>query len=57
VELLGAEGARAIMTAFDKDLADIDSILKALSLVRAASHRSRDLVSGRFHVIIRRSTR
>ena len=46
VELLGAAGAKAIMAEFDKDLADIDSILKALSLVRAASHRSRDLVSG-----------
>jgi aspartokinase/homoserine dehydrogenase 1 len=46
VELLGAAGAKAIMAEFDKDLADIDSILKALALVRAASHRSRDLVSG-----------
>ncbi len=46
VELLGAAGAKAVMAEFDKDLADIDSILKALALVRAASHRSRDLVSG-----------
>ena len=46
VELLGAAGAKTIMAEFDQDLADIDSILKALSLVRAASHRSRDLVSG-----------
>ncbi|HWN37799.1 MAG TPA: bifunctional aspartate kinase/homoserine dehydrogenase I, partial [Gammaproteobacteria bacterium] len=45
VELLGA-GAKPIMDAFDKDLADIESILKALALVRAASNRSRDLVSG-----------
>ena len=45
VELLGA-GAAPIMEAFDKDLADIESILKALALVRAASNRSRDLVSG-----------
>ena len=45
VELLGA-GAKPIMEAFDKDLADIESILKALTLVRAASNRSRDLVSG-----------
>jgi aspartokinase/homoserine dehydrogenase 1 len=45
VELLGA-GAKPIMEAFDKDLADIESILKALALVRAASNRSRDLVSG-----------
>lgn len=46
VELLGADGAKPIMEAFDKDLADIESILKALALVRAASNRSRDLVSG-----------
>jgi aspartokinase/homoserine dehydrogenase 1 len=46
VELLGASGAEAVMAQFDKDLADIDSILKALALVRAASNRSRDLVSG-----------
>jgi aspartokinase/homoserine dehydrogenase 1 len=46
VELLGAAGAKPIMEAFDRDIADIDSILKALSLVRAASNRSRDLVSG-----------
>ncbi|HEX7236166.1 MAG TPA: bifunctional aspartate kinase/homoserine dehydrogenase I, partial [Gammaproteobacteria bacterium] len=46
VELLGAAGAKPIMDAFDKDLADIESILKALALVRAASNRSRDLVSG-----------
>ncbi len=46
IDLLGAAGAQLIMAEFDQDLADIDSILKALSLVRAASHRSRDLVSG-----------
>jgi aspartokinase/homoserine dehydrogenase 1 len=46
VELLGPAGAKALMAELDKDLADIESILKALSLVRAASHRSRDLVSG-----------
>ncbi len=46
VELLGAAGAKPIMAELDKDLADIDSILKALALVRAASNRSRDLVSG-----------
>jgi aspartokinase/homoserine dehydrogenase 1 len=46
VELLGAVGSKPIMAELDKDLADIDSILKALALVRAASHRSRDLVSG-----------
>jgi aspartokinase/homoserine dehydrogenase 1 len=46
VELLGAAGARAVMAELDRDLEDISSILKALSLVRSASHRSRDLVSG-----------
>jgi aspartokinase/homoserine dehydrogenase 1 len=46
VELLGAAGAKPVMAAFDAELADIESILKALSLVRSASHRSRDLVSG-----------
>ncbi|HVY64853.1 MAG TPA: bifunctional aspartate kinase/homoserine dehydrogenase I [Gammaproteobacteria bacterium] len=46
VELLGAAGAKPVLAEFDRELADIESILKALSLVRAASHRSRDLVSG-----------
>ena len=46
VELLDAAAAKAVMAEFDKDLADIDSILKALTLVRAASNRSRDLVAG-----------
>jgi aspartokinase/homoserine dehydrogenase 1 len=46
VELLGAAGAKPIMAELDQDLADIESILKALALVRAASNRSRDLVSG-----------
>jgi aspartokinase/homoserine dehydrogenase 1 len=46
VELLGAAGAAAIMAEFDRELADIEAILKALTLVRAASNRSRDLVSG-----------
>ncbi len=45
-ELLGAAGARPVLAAFEQELGDIESILKALSLVRAASHRSRDLVSG-----------
>src|ERR671922_813678 len=43
-ELLDAAGAKAVMAEFDKDLVDIDSVLKALTLVRAASNRSRDLV-------------
>ena len=46
VELLGEAGARAVMSELDRDLEDIGSILKALSLVRAASNRSRDLVAG-----------
>jgi bifunctional aspartokinase / homoserine dehydrogenase 1 len=46
LELLGAAGARPVMAQFDAELADIESILKALALVRSASHRSRDLVSG-----------
>jgi len=45
-ELLGAAGAKAVMAEFDQDLADIEAILKALTLVRAASNRSRDLVAG-----------
>ena len=46
VELLGAAGTKPVLAQFDAELADIESILKALSLVRSASHRSRDLVSG-----------
>jgi aspartokinase/homoserine dehydrogenase 1 len=45
-ELLGAAGAKPVLAQFDKELDDIRSILKALSLVRAASQRSRDLISG-----------
>jgi aspartokinase/homoserine dehydrogenase 1 len=46
LQLLGVAGAKSILKQFDAELADIGSILRALSLVRAASHRSRDLVSG-----------
>jgi aspartokinase/homoserine dehydrogenase 1 len=46
VELLGAAGAKPIMAELDRDLADIESVLQALTLVRAASNRSRDLVAG-----------
>ena len=46
VELLGIEGAKAVMAEFDKDLVDIEAVLNALTLVRAASNRSRDLVAG-----------
>jgi bifunctional aspartokinase / homoserine dehydrogenase 1 len=45
-DLLGAAGAQPVLSQFDKELDDIQSILKALSLVRAASQRSRDLISG-----------
>jgi aspartokinase/homoserine dehydrogenase 1 len=45
-ELLGEAGAKSVLAQFEADLADIEAILKALSLVRAASNRSRDLVSG-----------
>ncbi len=45
-ELLGAAAAKALLAQQTADLGDVESILKALSLVRSASHRSRDLVSG-----------
>jgi aspartokinase/homoserine dehydrogenase 1 len=44
-ELLGS-GAESLLELFEKDIADIESVLKALALVRAASERSRALVSG-----------
>ena len=44
--LLGAAGAKPVLAQFERELEDIQSILKALSLVRSASHRSRDLISG-----------
>jgi aspartokinase/homoserine dehydrogenase 1 len=46
VDLLGAAGAAPLLVELDAELGDIESILKALSLVRSASDRSRDLVSG-----------
>jgi len=46
LELLGAAGAKPVLAEFDRELTDIDSILKAVSLVRSASDRSRDLVAG-----------
>ena len=46
VDLLGAAGAKPVLAQFERELEDIQSILKALSLVRSASHRSRDLISG-----------
>jgi bifunctional aspartokinase / homoserine dehydrogenase 1 len=45
-ELLGAAGAKPVLAQFNKELDDIQSILKALALVRSASQRSRDLISG-----------
>jgi aspartokinase/homoserine dehydrogenase 1 len=44
--LLEADAARAVLAEIDADLADIRNVLGALSLVRSASHRSRDLISG-----------
>ena len=45
-ELLTPEAGAAFLEQFGNELDDIDSVLKALSLVKAASHRSRDMVSG-----------
>ncbi len=45
-ELLSTAAAEDLMRAHAADIDDIRSVLKALSLVRSASHRSRDLVSG-----------
>ncbi len=44
--MLGAAGAKPVLAEFDAELTDIESILKAVSLVRSASNRSRDLVAG-----------
>ncbi len=46
IDLLGARKAADLLELFEGDLRDISSVLGALSLVRSASHRSRDLVSG-----------
>jgi len=46
IDLLGAAGAKPVLAQFEREIEDIQSILKALSLVRSASHRSRDLISG-----------
>ncbi|MGD8322953.1 MAG: bifunctional aspartate kinase/homoserine dehydrogenase I [Gammaproteobacteria bacterium] len=45
-ELLEPEKAQELMDRFERDLDDVSSVLSALSLVRSASHRSRDLISG-----------
>ena len=44
--LLQPDGARDLIVQFDEDVADIVSVLKALALVKTASNRSRDMVSG-----------
>ena len=46
VELLGAARAKPLLAELNQELEEIESILKALTLVRSASQRSRDLVSG-----------
>ncbi len=45
-ELLSAPAADALLSEHEADIGDIRSVLQALALVRSASHRSRDLVSG-----------
>ncbi|HUF71280.1 MAG TPA: bifunctional aspartate kinase/homoserine dehydrogenase I [Gammaproteobacteria bacterium] len=45
-DLLPPEAAAAFLADLDKDLGDIRNVLDALSLVRSASHRSRDLITG-----------
>jgi aspartokinase/homoserine dehydrogenase 1 len=45
-ELLPAASAAPLREQFEKDIESIESVLKALALVRSASHRSRDLVAG-----------
>ena len=44
--LLSRERAEELGASLERDLGDIRNVLNALSLVRSASHRSRDLVSG-----------
>jgi aspartokinase/homoserine dehydrogenase 1 len=45
-ELLPRAAAAPLLEQFEKDLGDVESVLKALSLVRSASDRSRALISG-----------
>ena len=45
-ELLPAASAEPLLQRFEKDLNDIESVLKALALVKTASNRSRDMISG-----------
>ena len=44
--VLSAERGESLLADFNRDLEDIGSVLKALSVVKSASHRSRDLVAG-----------
>ena len=44
--LLSESDAAAFVEELDRDLADIRHVLDALTLVRSASHRSRDLITG-----------
>ena len=44
-ELL-ADGGVPLIEQMERDLADVESVLTALALVKSASHRSRDLVAG-----------
>ncbi len=46
VELLSENRANSLIQQFTDELENIDSVLKALTLVKSASHRSRDLVAG-----------
>ena len=45
-DLLDAETAEAFREALDRDIGDIRNVLEALALVRSASHRSQDLITG-----------
>jgi aspartokinase/homoserine dehydrogenase 1 len=45
-DLLGPDRSRVLLDAQASEIGDIENVLKALALVRSASHRSRDLVSG-----------
>jgi len=46
IDVVGEDAAAPLLERFEKDVTDIESVLKALALVRTASNRSRDMVSG-----------
>ena len=46
VSALLADGGVPLIEQMERDLADVESVLTALALVKSASHRSRDLVAG-----------